>query len=111
MESAPLTQLEPDMSVERVRADGFELLTFMDGPISSSSRAELSGVNVALFSSLPVHAAIDSAAVLHNAQRILAYLSSSPDVSSLRAQLLQSVADMPTIPIRKQVAFSPNSDL
>ena len=76
---APFTQLERDMSAERERADGLELLTFADGPTSSSSRAELSGLNVGLLSSLPVLAAIDSAAVLHTAQRILAYLSSLPD--------------------------------
>ena len=104
---APLTPLERDMTVERERADAVELLTFLDGPTSSSSRAELSGLIVALFSSLPVHVALDSAAVLH----LLSYLSSFSDPSSLRAQLPQSVADMPKVPIRKQVAFLPNSDL
>ena len=71
--TSPLSQLEQDMSVDRQRSDGFELLTFLDGPTSSSSRAELAGLIVALFSSLPVHIAIDSAAVLGTSQRILTY--------------------------------------
>ena len=88
-----------------------ELITFATGPTSSSSRAELLGLNAALFSGLPFFAALDSAVILRTAQQIIDHLSSHSNLSRHRARLPQSVADLPVIPtLRKQLAFMPNSD-
>ena len=74
----PLSDLERDMSVDIARHGGIELMTFVDGPVSSSSRAELVVLIVSLFSNLPVHAAIDSQVVLSTATKVLNYLSILP---------------------------------
>ena len=86
-------------------------MTFVDGPVSSSSRAELVGLIVSLFSNLPVHAAIDSQVVLSTSTKVLNYLDTCAELSQFRARLPQSVADLPKIPIKRQLAFTPNSDL
>ena len=99
------------MTVDSIRHGGVELMTFIDGPVSSLSRAELVGLIVSLFSQLPVHAAIDSQVVLSTASKIFDFLSSFTDLSSFRARLPQSVADLPKFPIKRQLPFLPNSDL
>ena len=86
-------------------------MTFVDGAVSSSSRAELVGLIVAFFSNLPVHAAIDSQVVLTTAGKIHAFLSSYADLSEFRARLPHSVEDLPKLPLRRQLPFLPNSDL
>ena len=86
-------------------------MTFLEGPISSSSRAELAGLIVSLFSCIPVHAAIDSQVVLSTASKVLDYLSSFADLTPFRARLPQSVAELPNIPLKRQLPFLPNSDL
>ena len=98
MADQPLSHLEQEMAVEVARNGGLELMSFVDGPISSSSRAELVGLIISLFSSLPVHAAIDSQVVLETASNILVFLSSFSDLSEFRAQLPQSVEDIPRLP-------------
>eukprot|EP00973_Karenia_brevis_P094568 12423157-Karenia_brevis.AAC.1 len=100
------------MAIEKQRADGLELSSFINGSISSSSRTELLGLIISLFSPLPLHVALDSAAVLHPARSILSWLCSpSTDLSLLRAQLPQSVCDYRVHPLGKSLAFLPNSDL
>lgn len=86
-------------------------MTFLNGPISSSSRAELLGLIATLLSSLPVHVALASAAVLGTAKKNCEYLLSSPTVlSRICSQLPQSLLELPRFPLAKQIPFFPNSD-
>ena len=108
----PLSALEQVMAHDVASKGGLELLAFLDGPISSSTRAELLGVIITIMSNLPVHVALDSAAVLSPASRIHQHLLSSPTfLTQLGARLPQSVAELPRFPLPRQIAFMPNSDL
>ena len=112
VQNYPLSNLEEDSARHVQRKSGLELLSFLNGPISSSSRAELLGLIVTIMSKLPVHVALDSAAVLSPASRIVGFLTSSPSfLSRLRARLPQSVVDIPHMPLPRQIAFMANSDL
>ena len=86
-------------------------MAFLDGPMSSPSRTELLGLIITLMSPIPVHAALDSAAVLFPARRILAYLSNTTNLQELRARMPQYVVDVPRMPLTKQIPCMAKSDL
>eukprot|EP00973_Karenia_brevis_P054969 7643094-Karenia_brevis.AAC.1 len=81
--------MEEALSHEQQKPDGLELYTYLDGHISSSSRSELLGLILSLFSPAPVHVALDSAAVLHPAQKILDFLRLHPNPDAFLQQLPQ----------------------
>ena len=107
----PLSTLEHEYALERQLQDGLEVASYIDGFVSSSTRTELLGIILALFSDLPVHLAVDSAAVLGPARRIQSWLIRY--VQSLSsAQLPQSPADTWQLkPLGKHFELTSNGDL
>ena len=87
----PLTQLERTYGHSRELQDGIAVAAYLEGYDPSSTRAELLGLILALFSPMSCRLAIDSAATLHRAWRIQDWLARH--ISSFTAQLPLSVTD------------------
>ena len=83
--SQPLSLHERDSSKSFVPSNGVHLSSFINGPDASSTRTELLGVILTVFSDVVCHLAVDCAAVLSIALRsqcwILSYLHTVPVAS------------------------------
>eukprot|EP00973_Karenia_brevis_P069407 9651431-Karenia_brevis.AAC.1 len=93
LEHSPLAVMEEALSLDDQRPEGLELYAYLDGHPTSSSRSELVGLILSLFAPVPLHVALDSAAVLHPAQAILSFLLDHHDVASLVADLPSTLAE------------------
>eukprot|EP00973_Karenia_brevis_P049929 6932497-Karenia_brevis.AAC.1 len=73
-DNGSLSMLEDEFSLCCFKSDGLEISAYLDGIPSSSTRAELVGLIIALYSPGPVHVAIDNAAVVSFAQFLIHHL-------------------------------------
>ena len=110
LSTCPLTQFEHTYGHVRELQGGVAIAAHLEGYDPSSTRAELLGVVLALFSPLTFRLAIDSAATLHRAWRIQDWLPRN--FSSFTAQLPLSVTDtLQHRPLGKHFNLCTNGDL
>ena len=106
----PLTTLERDYGRPDQQPTGLAIGGHIQGYDASSTRAELLGVILALFSPRCCHLALYSSSVLFKARRIQSWLSSH--FSSLRARLpLSANTTLHHRPLGKPFALCSNRDL
>eukprot|EP00973_Karenia_brevis_P041352 5722898-Karenia_brevis.AAC.1 len=108
LDQSPLSDLEYYYTEEKQETNGLATSSFINGYDSSSSRAELLGLILALFSDRLCHIAVDSSAVLGPAKRIQQWIHNNMHLlSSLR--LLKSVeATQRLCPLGKYFDLIPN---
>ena len=74
-----LLNLNKDYGTCKTRSDGISIVGHLGGYTSSSSRVELLGAILALFSDLPLHLAIDNASDVRRAKRYIDWLQHAPE--------------------------------
>ena len=84
---APLTQHETDFAASKSTMHGLELSGFTHGYDSSSTRSELIGATIALFSEILLALYIDSSAVLHSAWKMQRWIEVfQPDLTATQSE-------------------------
>ena len=74
----PMSTLEYDYGLCEQRSLGMAIMGYLGGYTSSSSRIELLGVILSLFSDQPLHLAVDNASVVRRASMYLDWLLHDP---------------------------------
>ena len=91
LHTCPLTQLEHTYGIVSTFHNGVAIAAHLEGYDPSSTRAELLGLILALFSPLTCRLAIDSAAFLHRAWKVQDWLFRN--ISTFASRLPLSVSD------------------
>eukprot|EP00973_Karenia_brevis_P038927 5374199-Karenia_brevis.AAC.1 len=92
--ASPIGVLEQEYMHHCSCANGLEGWTALAGPSTSSTRAEVLGLNLALLSPLPVHAGIDNKSVVDKAADLIGRLKQNSNYTPAKPYNLQRDGDL-----------------